>query len=79
MEIKVVVNLVYTRRSNVKFGMVKLWIFVEFLVKKKLDLDDVYFGLDPSTFVGNARETLFSKPQFVCQQILAQVFRVKIY
>ena len=59
--------------------MVKLWIFVDFLVKKKMDLDDVYFGLSLSTFVGNERETIIAKLPWVCYSIPAQVCRVKIY
>ncbi len=37
--------------------MVKLWIFLDFRVKKKSELDELYFWITPIAFVGNARET----------------------
>ncbi len=40
-----------------KFGIIKLWIFLDFWVKKKSELGELYFWITPIAFVGNARET----------------------
>ncbi len=61
--------------------MIKLWIFLEFMAKKKLDLDEVYFWHKSHCICwkhkGNGING-FVKSQFIWQQIPAQVFRVKI-
>ncbi len=44
--------------------MVKLWIFVDFRVKKKWELDELYFWITPIAFVGNARRNEFAESQY---------------
>ncbi len=49
------------------------------MVKKKLDLNELHFGITPPAFVGNARETVFAKSQWSHWRFPAEVTRVKIY
>ncbi len=61
-----------------KLDMVKLWIFLDFMAKKKLDLDEVYFWHKSTSTCWKRKETGFAKLPWSRWRFPARVFRFEV-